>query len=101
MFANVLPQQFGGWDNTFRFMGFDVNVLLTYQLGFSVYYGTNVGIHDQRFWNNAADMLIAWHKPGDLTNIPKRLYIDNVSNGLALHMSYSVFNGEYVIVKIV
>jgi hypothetical protein len=99
MFANVLPQQFGGWDNTFRFMDFDLNVLMTYQLGFSVYYGTNAGLHDQRFWNNAVDMLTAWQKPGDITNIPKPVYNDNVSNGSGLPMSYNVFKGDFVKVK--
>jgi len=32
--------RFGGWDNTFTYKGFDLNVLLTYQFGFYVYYGS-------------------------------------------------------------
>ena len=33
MYGNVLPKVYGGWDNTFRYKNFDLNVLLTYQLG--------------------------------------------------------------------
>jgi len=99
MYGNVLPKQYGGFDNTFRYKGFEVNVLLTYQTGFYVYYGTNAGLHDQRFWNNAVDVLTAWKKPGDITTVPKPVYGDNVSNGSALPMSYNVFKGDFVKLK--
>lgn len=99
MYGNVVPKQYGGWDNTFRFKEIDLNVLLTYQLGYYVYYGTHAGLHDQRFWNNAVDMLDAWQKPGDITDIPKPVYNDNVSNGSGLPMSYNVFKGDFVKVK--
>lgn len=96
MLANPHPKQFGGWDNTFKYKGFDLNVLLTYQFGFYVYYGTHAGLHDQRFWNNAIDVLTAWKKPGDITTVPKPVYGDNVSNGSALAMDYNVFKGDFV-----
>jgi len=99
MFANVIPKQFGGWDNTFRYKGFELNALLTYQLGFYVYYGTNAGLHDQRFWNNHIDVLGAWKKPGDVTTVPRPVYNDNLSNGSALPMSYNVFKGDFVKLK--
>ncbi|RYF72163.1 MAG: SusC/RagA family TonB-linked outer membrane protein, partial [Cytophagaceae bacterium] len=57
MYGNVSPKQYGGFDNNFKYRNFDLGVLLTYQLGFNVYYGTNAGLHDQRFWNNDRDML--------------------------------------------
>ena len=99
MYANPHPKQFGGWENTFNYKGFDLNVLLTYQLGYSVYYGTNAGLHDQRFWNNHVDMLTAWRKPGDVTNIPRPVYLDNVSNGSAIPISYNVYKGDFVKLK--
>lgn len=99
MYANVIPKQYGGWDNTFRYKGVELNVLLTYQLGFSVYYGSNAGLHDQRFWNNSVDVLNAWKKPGDVTSIPRPVYNDNVSNGSALPMSFNVFKGDFVKLK--
>ena len=99
MYGNVLPKVYGGWDNTFRYKNFDLNVLLTYQLGFYVYYGSNAGLHDQRFWNNAKDVLTAWKKPGDITTVPKPIYLDNISNGSGLPMSYNAFKGDFVKVK--
>ncbi len=99
MYGNVIPKQYGGWDNTFRYREIELNVLLTYQLGFYVYYGTHAGLHDQRFWNNAVDMLDAWQKPGDMTNIPKPVYNDNISNGSGLPMDFNVFKGDFVKLK--
>jgi hypothetical protein len=99
MYGNTSPKVFGGWDNTFRYKNFDLNVLLTYQFGFYVYYGSNAGLHDQRFWNNAKDVLTAWKKPGDVTTVPRPVYLDNVSNGSGLPMSYNAFKGDFVKVK--
>jgi TonB-linked SusC/RagA family outer membrane protein len=99
MFANPIPRQIGGWDNTFRWKEIELNVLFTYQFGFSVYYGSHAGLHDQRFWNNAVDVLTAWKKPGDITTVPKPIYGDNVSNGSGLPMSYNVFKGDFVKLK--
>jgi TonB-linked SusC/RagA family outer membrane protein len=99
MYGNTNPKELGGWDNTFRYKDFDLDVLLTYQFGFYVYYGTNAGLHDQRFWNNDRDVLNAWKKPGDISTVPKPVYGDNVSNGSALPMSYNAFKGDFVKVK--
>jgi hypothetical protein len=101
MRANTIPKQLGGWDNTFRYKDFELNVLMTYQLGFYVYYGSNAGLHDQRFWNNAVDVLTAWKKPGDITTVPKPVYNDNVSNGSGLPMDYNIFKGDFVKLKTV
>jgi TonB-linked SusC/RagA family outer membrane protein len=96
MYGNTIPKIYGGFDNTFRYKNFDLNVLLTYQFGFYVYYGSWAGLHDQRFWNNHVDVLTAWSKPGDITTVPKPMYGDNVSNGSALPMSYNAFKGDFV-----
>ena len=99
MFGNTNPKIFGGWDNTFSYKGVELNVLLTYQFKFYVYYGTNAGLHDQRFWNNHRDVLQAWKKPGDISDVPKPVYLDNVSNGSGLPMSYNAFKGDFVKLK--
>ncbi|MVM35605.1 SusC/RagA family TonB-linked outer membrane protein [Spirosoma sp. HMF4905] len=101
MYANVNPKVYGGFDNNFKFKNFDLGVLLTYQLGFSVYYGTNAGLHDQRFWNNATDVLTdAWQKEGDTgKKYAKPVFNDNVSNGSSFPMDINVFKGDFLKVR--
>ncbi len=101
MYGNVNPKQYGGWDNNFRYKNFDLSVLLTYQLGFNVYYGTNSGLHDQRFWNNARDVLTdAWQKEGDTgKKYAKPVFNDNVSNGSSIPLDMNVFRGDFLKVR--
>ncbi|MBV7534023.1 SusC/RagA family TonB-linked outer membrane protein [Chitinophaga sp. sic0106] len=95
-FANTNPKYVGGFENTFRYKGFELNVMLTYQAGFSVYYGSNAGLRDQRYWNNSTDVLNRWQKEGDVTDFPKIYYGDNVSNGSSYAISANVFKGDFV-----
>lgn len=99
MYANSTPKASGGFSNTFRYKGFDLDILLTYQAGFSVYYGTHAGLFDQRFWNNSVEVLNGWRKFGDITDIPKPVYGDNVSNGSGLPISFNVFKGDFIKLK--
>jgi TonB-dependent starch-binding outer membrane protein SusC len=99
MYANSNPKASGGFSNTFRYKGFDLDVLFTYQAGFSLYYGTNAGMFDQRFWNNSTAVLNGWRKFGDVTDIPKPVYGDNVSNGSGLPISFNVFKGDFIKLK--
>ncbi len=96
---NAIPKIYGGWSNNFKYKNFDVDVLFTYQAGFSVYYGSNAGLFDQRFWNNSVRVLNAWKKGGDATDIPRPVYGDNVSNGSGLPMDFNVFKGDFVKLK--
>ena len=98
MYQNTLPKQYGGWNNTFRFKNFELNALFTYQFGFYLYYGTNSGLHDQRFWNNATDVLTdAWSASGDVNKkYAKPVFGDNTSNGSALPLDMNVFKGDFV-----
>lgn len=72
--------------------------MFTYQLGFYVYYGTNAGLHDQRFWNNQTDMLTqTWQNKGDQNKLyAKPVFGDNVSNGSAIPLDINVFKGNFV-----
>lgn len=98
MYKNSIPKYVGGWSNTFNYKGFTLDVLFTYQLGFWVYYGTNAGLHDQRFWNNATDILTdAWTEKGQTgKKYAKTEFNDNVSNGSAMPMDINVFKGDFV-----
>jgi TonB-linked SusC/RagA family outer membrane protein len=98
MYAPTQPKGYGGWDNTFKYKDFDLNVLLTYQYGNYVYYGSNAGLHDQRWWNNATDVLTdAWLTKGDVNKkYAKPVYSDNVSNGSAMPLDINVFKGDFI-----
>ncbi len=99
VYKNTSPKFYGGWDNTFRFKNFEVDMLWTFQTGFYVYYGSNAGLRDQRFWNNSTDVLRRWQKPGDVTDIPKIINGDNVSNGSSFPLDVNVFKGDFAKLK--
>jgi TonB-dependent starch-binding outer membrane protein SusC len=101
MYKNPLPKYVGGWTNTFNYGGFTLDVLLTYQAGFAVYYGSNAGLHDQRFWNNSTDVLKgAWTAEGQTNaKYARPVFGDNVSNGSAMPMDMNVFSGNFIKVR--
>jgi hypothetical protein len=96
LYHNTVPKYVGGWTNTFEYKNFDLNVLITYQMGNYIYYGTNAGLRDMRFWNNSTDVLNYWKKPGDVTDIPKPIYGDNTSNGSATPLDINVYKGDFI-----
>lgn len=102
MYKSPLPKIVGGWSNTFMYGHFTLDVLLTYQAGFSVYYGSNAGLHDQRFWNNSTDVLTdAWNPKNPKANAKYAfpVFNDNVSNGSAMPMDINVFSGNFIKVR--
>ena len=98
-FKNTNPKIYGGWDNNFRYKNFELGMLWTFQAGFWVYYGSYAGLKDQRFWNNSVDVLRRWQKPGDITDIPKIVNGDNVSNGSSFPLDVNVFKGDFIKLK--
>jgi TonB-linked SusC/RagA family outer membrane protein len=96
-YGPVLPTWYGGFDNTFRYKGFDLGVFIQFSGGNYIYNGTKAGLHDQRFWNNATDIMERWTSPTETPNAkyPRVVYGDNVSNGSALIMSSNVEKGNF------
>ncbi|WP_231427015.1 TonB-dependent receptor [Pedobacter sp. Leaf250] len=94
-----VPKWFGGLDNNFRYKAFDLTLGLTFSGGNKVYYGSLAGLRDQRFWNNEAGMMDRWTTPGQITDIPRVVYGDNVSNGSAFAQSQNVFSGNFLKVR--
>lgn len=98
--GSPLPKYFGGLDNSLTFLDFDLGINLTYALGFKIYNGSKAGLRDQRFWNNSVEVYeTAWESAGDITNIPKPVWGDNVSNGSAIPITENVEKGDYVKVR--
>lgn len=92
----ALPKWQGGFDNTFRYKNFDLNILLFFSGGNYVYNGSRAGLRDMRSWNNMKEMLTRWQKPGDVTNIPRVVFGDNISNGSGVVMSENVEKGDFL-----
>ena len=94
-----LPTYFGGFNNTFRYHGFDLNVLFNFAGGNKIYDGTIATISDQRYFNNGTFILNRWTKPGQITDVPKLVYGDNFTNGFSSSNSARVESGSYVKLK--
>ena len=92
----ALPKWTGGWDNTFRWKSFDLNFLFFFSGGNYVYNGTKAGMRDMRSWNNSKEALTRWQKPGDITNIPRIVFGDNISNGSGVVISENVEKGDFL-----
>ena len=96
LFGPALPKWFGGLDNTFRYKGIDFNMLLFFSGGNFVYNGSKAGLHDNRQWNNAADAMERWTKPGEEAKWPRVVFGDNISNGSGLPISNNIEKGDFL-----
>ena len=91
-----MPTFFGGLDNTFKYKQFDLGIFMQFSGGNYIYNGTKAGLRDQRAWNNHAEILNRWQKAGDVTNIPRLVFGDNISNGSANPISENVEKGDFL-----
>jgi TonB-linked SusC/RagA family outer membrane protein len=80
--GNPYPYLYGGINNTFEYMNFDVSFMFTFSLGNSIYRddgkffeGGNLGSN----WNQMTTVLSAWKKPGDITDESQLLWNSSVS----------------------
>lgn len=96
-----IPKVFGGIDNKIAYKNFDFSLNLTYALGFQLYNGTKAGLRDQRWWNNSAEVANTyWKNPGDVTDIAKPFWGDNISNGHnSLPQTSLIEDGDFLKVR--
>lgn len=99
VYGRAIPKWFGGIDNTFTYKNFDLNLGITFSAGNYIFYGTQAGLRDQRFWNNSTDILRRWTAPGQTTDIPRVVYGDNISNGSGIPSSANVQDGKFIKLK--
>ena len=98
--GNTLPTYFGGWTNSFKFKGFDLNVMLQYSGGNYILNAMTATGADNRWWNNFAEVAeLSWQKPGDNAKYAYPVYGDNVSNGSAYDITDWIEKGDYLRVK--
>ncbi len=71
------PDFLGGMTNSFIYKGFDLNVLLSFVYGNSVYNGGGQ-YQSMQFsnWldNQTKDQMTRWQKPGDITDVPQAVF---------------------------
>jgi hypothetical protein len=94
--GGTLPTWFGGFNNTLRYKNFDLGVNFTFSGGNYIYNGTKAGLRDQRIWNNSTDVLHAWTTAGQVTDVPRAVYGDNVSNGSSFPIDANVEKGDFL-----
>jgi hypothetical protein len=94
-----LPTYYGGFNNTFRAYGFDLNLGFTFSGGNKLYNGTHANLLDQRYFNNGIFIKDRWTTPGQVTDVPKLIYGDNVSTGFSISNSSVVEDGSYIKLK--
>jgi hypothetical protein len=71
-----VPDLYGSINNEFRYKGFDLNVMLTYSIGGKILDYNYLTLMDMRNRGQAlsSDMLNRWQKPGDITDVPKMAF---------------------------
>lgn len=96
MQGSSLPKVFGGFNNTFNYKNFVLGVNLTFSEGNQLYNGTRATISDQRYFNNGTFIKNRWTTPGQITDIQKLYYGDNVSAGFSFSSTSKVEDGSYL-----
>ena len=71
------PKLTGGWRNSFSWNGLELNMLFNFSLGGKVFDTMRTSITDTDgygiFYNSSIDQLDRWQKPGDKTDVPRRI----------------------------
>lgn len=95
------PTWYGGFNNTFTYKGFDLNVFLTYSGGNKVYNQTRQEIlNNMNFANAGTELLDRWTTPGQETDVPKLAFgFDNSINLNGSLNSRFLENGSFLRVQ--
>ena len=94
--GNTLPTFYGGFNNTFKYKGFDLGLNFTFSGGNYIYNGSRAGLLDQRVWNNSVEVLDSWKTAGQVTDIPRAVYGDNISNGSSFLIDANLEKGDFL-----
>lgn len=94
--GNTLPKWYGGISQNFRYKNFDLNLVFNYSGGNYIMNGTKGTLREQTTFNNHEDILNRWTTPGQVTNIPRLVYNDIISNGSAFPISENVEKADFL-----
>jgi len=96
LIGNALPRWYGGVINNFKYKNFDLGINLSYSGGNLVMNGTRATLLDQRAYNNSTEILNRWQKPGDITDIPRLVYNDQLSSGSSFPVSANAEKADFL-----
>ncbi len=94
--GNALPTVYGGFVNNLYYKNFDLTIDMFYSFGNKVYFGSRAGLMDMRYWNNGKWVMNRWQKAGDVSDVPKVVYNDNISNGSLFPIDANLYDGGFV-----
>lgn len=94
--GNALPKWYGGFNHTIAYGQWDLGLNFTFAGGNYIMNGTRATLLDQRYFNNSKEILGRWQKPGDITDIPRLVYNDQLSNGNNGPVSTNVEKGDFL-----
>jgi hypothetical protein len=79
--GSAIPKFYGSFTNTFTYKGFELSLLVTYQVGGKVYDATYASLMNTGTYGNAlhVDAMRSWKNPGDVTDVPR---MDNSKGGV-------------------
>lgn len=99
IYGPSLPTYYGGFNNSVSYKEFDLNVGIVFSGGNKLYNGTRANLTDQRYFNNGTFIKNRWTTPGQVTDVPKLIYGDNVSTGFSITNSAYVEDGSFAKLK--
>lgn len=93
-----LPTYFGGFNNSFRYKNFGLDILIRYSGGNKVMNITRQeALLSQNFHNNGVEILNRWTTPGQVTDVPRVVQgQSNAINQVGLATSRFVEPGDFV-----
>lgn len=96
--GSALPTWFGGFSNTLRYKGFDLDVLFRFSGGNKIMNITRQEILlNQSFQNNGKEILERWTTPGQVTNVPALRHGNgNAINQAQMAISRFVEKGDFI-----
>lgn len=75
MLGEANPTWYGGFNNTFSYRNFDLNIALTFSGGNKIYNITRQeSLNNQKFQNSGTEQLRAWTTAGQKTDVPRLYY---------------------------
>ncbi len=96
LIGSALPKWYGGLVSNLKYKNWDLTLNFTYAGGNYVMNGTKATLREQTFYNNYTGILDRWTTPGQVTDIPRLVYNDIISNGTSFPISANAEKADFL-----